>query len=64
MVHGILPGLVGLDLGIGGGLVLGDDGDVEDRFGVVSGCEMGNSSVLSISIKPMCYRALIFTKTF
>ena len=34
--------LVRLDLGIGGGLVLGGDGDVavEEVFGVVSGCKI------------------------
>ena len=32
----ILPGLVRLDLGIGGGLV----GDGEEVIGVVSGCEI------------------------
>ena len=32
----ILPGLVSLDLGIGGGL----DGDGEEVIVVVSGCEM------------------------
>ena len=32
---GILTGLVRLDLGIGGGLVLGGDGDVEEGFDVV-----------------------------
>ena len=34
----LLPGLVRLDLIIGGGL----DGDWEEVIGVVSGCEMGN----------------------
>ena len=32
----VLPGLVRLDLGIGGGL----NGDGEEGIGVVSGCEM------------------------
>ena len=36
---GILPELVRLDFGIGGGLVLGGDGDSAEGFGVVSGCE-------------------------
>ena len=35
---GLLPGLVRLDLSIGGGL----DGDDEEVVSVVSGCEMGD----------------------
>ena len=35
---GVLPGLVRLDLSIGGGL----DGDDEEVVCVVSGCEMGD----------------------
>ena len=34
-----IPGLVRLELGFGVGLVLGGDGDVEEGFGVVSGCQ-------------------------
>ena len=44
---GILPRLVRLDLGIGGGLI----GDGEEVVGTVSGCEMGNFCVLIYSEK-------------
>ena len=48
----VLPGLVRLDLGVGGGL----DGDSEEVVGVVS-CEMGN---FTCKYKPMSKNLLLF----